>query len=208
MLALHAASIAHSNAMVAWQQFRLNLEPKTTILHRMDRLGEQALRLGEQALRSNQHYIRTIVEIILLCAHQEIAESTQSQSPGNFRAILDLVARHDNMFHQSFEGAARNAIYTSPEIQNELTAIMSDTVLVRTCTAAFHISLPNEAKPFCMKTPPFTYRDKLKAELETLQEHRVIFPVTQPTEWCAPIVVTPKKDSDNIRICVDLSHLN
>ena len=29
-----------------------------------------------------------------------------------------------------------------------------------------------------------------------------------PTEWCALIVVTPKKDSDNIRLCVDLSHLN
>jgi len=45
------------------------------------------------------------------------------------------------MFHEAFEGAARNAVYASPEIQNELTAIMSDTVLVRTCIAAFHISL-------------------------------------------------------------------
>ena len=33
-------------------------------------------------------------------------------------------------------------------------------------------------------------------------------PVTHPTEWCAPIVVAPKKDSDSIRLCVDLSHLN
>lgn len=28
------------------------------------------------------------------------------------------------------------------------------------------------------------------------------------TEWCAPIVVTPKKGTENIRMCVDLSHLN
>ncbi len=27
-------------------------------------------------------------------------------------------------------------------------------------------------------------------------------------EWCAPIVVAPKKDSDRIRMCVDLSKLN
>jgi len=28
------------------------------------------------------------------------------------------------------------------------------------------------------------------------------------TEWCAPIVVTPKKNTDRIRMCVDLSRLN
>ena len=32
--------------------------------------------------------------------------------------------------------------------------------------------------------------------------------VTEATEWCAPIVVTPKKNCDRIRMCVDLSHLN
>ena len=28
------------------------------------------------------------------------------------------------------------------------------------------------------------------------------------SEWCAPIVVTPKKGTDKIRMCVDLSRLN
>ncbi len=75
----------------------------------------------------------------------------------------------------------------------------------------FHISLTDEAKPFCVKTPraiAFVYRDKLKSELATLQEQGIITPMTHPTEWCAPIVVTPKKGSDNIRMCADLSHLN
>ncbi len=75
----------------------------------------------------------------------------------------------------------------------------------------FHITLAEEAKPFCIKTSrtvPFAYRDKLKAELETLEAMGIIAPVTYPTKWCAPIVVTPKKNSDNIRMCVDLSHLN
>ena len=27
-------------------------------------------------------------------------------------------------------------------------------------------------------------------------------------EWCAPIVVIPKKNPENIHMCVDLSHLN
>ena len=32
--------------------------------------------------------------------------------------------------------------------------------------------------------------------------------MTEPTEWCAPIVVTPKKDTDDVRLCVDFSKLN
>ena len=75
----------------------------------------------------------------------------------------------------------------------------------------FHITLAEDARPFCVHTPraiPFDLRDMLKAELELLQSQGIIAPVTVPTEWCAPIVVTPKKDTDKIRMCVDLSHLN
>ena len=75
----------------------------------------------------------------------------------------------------------------------------------------FHISLIADAKPFCVNTPrsvPFAYHDKFQAELDLLQTQSIITPVTEATEWCAPIVVTPKKNSDKIRMCVDLSHLN
>ncbi len=71
-----------------------------------------------------------------------------------------------------------------------------------------HITLTADAIPFCVgttRTIPFAYRDKLKAELELLQEQHII---TEPTDWCAPIVVTPKKGTDKIRMCVNLSHLN
>jgi len=75
----------------------------------------------------------------------------------------------------------------------------------------FHITLVENAVPFCVKTPrsiPFAYRDKLKAELDLLLDQNIIAPVTEVTDWCAPIVVTPKKGSDRIRMCVDLSRLN
>ena len=51
----------------------------------------------------------------------------------------------------------------------------------------FHI---HNEKPFCTKTPhaiSFAYRDKLRAELQMLQDQGIIAPVTHPTEWCAPI---------------------
>ena len=75
----------------------------------------------------------------------------------------------------------------------------------------FHIQLVDGAQPFCVHTPctiPFAYREKLQDELALLQSQGIIAPVTTPTEWCAPTVVTPKKDSDRIRLCVDLSRLN
>ena len=68
----------------------------------------------------------------------------------------------------------------------------------------FHISLVDDAVPFCTKAPrsfPFSYRDKLKAELEILQEQGIIAPVMQVTEWCAPIVVAPKKGSESLDVC-------
>ena len=75
----------------------------------------------------------------------------------------------------------------------------------------FNISLMEGTKSFCAKAPrtiPFAYRDELKKELDQLLQQGIITPVTEPTEWCAPIVVAPKKDTDRIRLCVDLSRLN
>ena len=75
----------------------------------------------------------------------------------------------------------------------------------------FHIAIDDTAKPFCVHTPRtilFAYQDKLQAELNLLESQHIIAPVTEATTWCAPIVVTPKKHSDKIRMCVDLSHLN
>ena len=75
----------------------------------------------------------------------------------------------------------------------------------------FHISLRPDAKPFCVNTPqsiPFAYLNKLKDEIDLLLAENIIMEVTEATEWCAPIVVTPKKSCDRIRMCVDLSHLN
>ena len=75
----------------------------------------------------------------------------------------------------------------------------------------FHISLRPDAKLFFINTPqsiPFPYRDKLKDEIDLLLAQNIIMEVTEATEWCASIVVTPKKNCDRIRMCVDLSHLN
>ena len=69
----------------------------------------------------------------------------------------------------------------------------------------------SDIQPFCTRAArpvAFAYRDKLETKLSSMVEGGVIAPVTEPSDWCAPIVVNGKKDSDDIRMCVDLSKLN
>lgn len=75
----------------------------------------------------------------------------------------------------------------------------------------FKIVLTEDAKPFCISTPrtiPYAYLGPTKDELELLESQGIISKQTESTDWCAPIVVARKKNSECIRLCLDLSHLN
>ena len=74
----------------------------------------------------------------------------------------------------------------------------------------FKIETTDGAKPFYVSTPrtiPYAYRPT-KDELELLESQGIISKQTEPTDWCAPIVVARKKNSERIRLCVDFSPLN
>ena len=74
----------------------------------------------------------------------------------------------------------------------------------------YHIRLKTDAKPFAVFTPrsvPVQLLPQVKTELDKLQSLGIIKHVDEPTPWCAPIVVVPKENK-NIRLCVDLTHLN
>ena len=106
--------------------------------------------------------------------------------------------------------ATANHAVTSQQIMNEFSSVF-DRQIKTMDGEKFHIALIGDTKPFCVKAPraiPFAYGDKLKEELDLLQQQGIRAPVTEPTEWCVPIVVTPKKDTKDIRMYLDLSHLN
>ena len=74
----------------------------------------------------------------------------------------------------------------------------------------YTIKLKPGAKPYSLFTPrhvPLPLRPKVKEELEKMESMGVISRVDEPTEWCAGMVVVPKRGGD-IRICVDLKPLN
>ena len=75
----------------------------------------------------------------------------------------------------------------------------------------YTIKLESNAQPHSLSVPrrvSFPLMNKVKAELQRMQDIGVISKVDQPTEWCSGMVAVPKANSDQIRICVDLTKLN
>jgi len=66
-----------------------------------------------------------------------------------------------------------------------------------------HIRVKPDAKPVCQKPGrvPYALREPVEAELQKLEENRVIKKVER-SKWARPIVVVPKTDR-SVRICGD-----
>lgn len=54
----------------------------------------------------------------------------------------------------------------------------------------------------------FSVRPKLEAELEKLINNDVIEKVEEPTSWVSPVVITPKRTANEIRLNVDMREAN
>ena len=177
------------------------ITPRTVSGHKMPPLGKLPVKIsiGKNTFKDEIH-IYNQVEGILLSWRACVGLSILPQQYP--LPVINIV--------QTSNASTQPNQTTSEDLINEFPTVFDDQVKAME-GESFHIELTEDAKPFCVKTPrtiPFAYRERLKHELETLQNQGIITPVTHPTEWCAPIVVTPKKDSDNIRMCVDLSQLN
>lgn len=73
------------------------------------------------------------------------------------------------------------------------------------------ILLKDDAQPYVVHTAcrvPLPMLQKVKEELQRMESNSVIEQVTQPTDWCAPMVPVLKKHTGKARICIDLKKLN
>ena len=73
------------------------------------------------------------------------------------------------------------------------------------------IRMQDDAKPFCItaaRAIPHAYRDQIKSQLDDMVRNNIIEPVTEPSDWCHPIVTVPKRGTDERRLTVDLTQLN
>ena len=74
----------------------------------------------------------------------------------------------------------------------------------------YNIELKDDATPFNLTTPrriPIPLLDKVKTELVRMEDLDVIEKVDEPTDWCSPVVVVPKKNGA-VRICGDFIQLH
>ncbi|XP_061170050.1 uncharacterized protein K02A2.6-like [Saccostrea echinata] len=70
-----------------------------------------------------------------------------------------------------------------------------------------HIHTDTSVKPVAQRSRriPFHLRPKVEAELQKLLDDDIIERVeNEPTPWVSPIVCVPKKNPDEIRVCVDM----
>ena len=87
--------------------------------------------------------MKTILEILLFCGHQEIGhrEGRDSSNRGNFLELPQLVGKHDVVIQRRLDSGPRNATYTSLEVQNLLLHLMASTIQQQICLAAKKASM-------------------------------------------------------------------
>ena len=73
-----------------------------------------------------------------------------------------------------------------------------------------HITLHKESKPFAISScrVPIQLKEKVKHKLAELEKSNVICKVDKPTEWVSRMVVATKKNSSDLRLCIDPQQLN
>ena len=171
-LAKHDGSYTHKQAMLSWAEYVKNTEKNTSIGDRLDSTRRQQI-------QENRTYLKTIAEIILLCARQDLAlrghrESIESSNRGNFLEILELVADHDTVVKDKLKIGPRNAVYTSPNIQNSLINILGDMVRNVVCSgveeAGFFSLLADETKD-CSKREQMSIVLRYVDDAAVIHEH-------------------------------------
>ena len=129
----HEKSTLHRNAMAQWHERRLAGSKGKQ--YQVDNLLSTQ---DDRVILANRRYVKSLAEVVILCAEQNIAfrghdESEGSSNPGNFRAIVELLSRHDHDLKRRMEFLPACVNYKSPEIQNELIELLGSMIRERIC---------------------------------------------------------------------------
>jgi hypothetical protein len=134
-----------------------------------------------------------------------VAEVTRSEVTYRFRVVVVPTTAGANLLARSVSEAM--GLVLRPE-EAAVDGVFGSTGLLN--TEPVKLELKENAKPYCVTTArriPFPLQSKVKEELDKLERDGVIKKVTQPTDFCAPLVPVKKKNN-KIRICVDFKKLN
>ena len=72
------------------------------------------------------------------------------------------------------------------------------------------VTLDPKVTPYAQAVPrrvPAARKAQLLTELQRIEKMGGIEKVEEPTDWCSPLLVVPKKNN-SIRVCIDFTKLN
>lgn len=145
----HQKAELHVAAMTAWCEYK-----KLKITGQGSVAQMQSAAYSKQ-VSENRHYLQTVAEVLLLTAAQNVSqrghrENDSSSNEGNFKAILNLVVRHDPKISTRFRDSSLLSRYTSHDIQNEifetLAAMMREQIIDEIKSAMYFSVLADETK--------------------------------------------------------------
>ena len=134
LLDKHRAKSYHLAAVTRSDEFlRVMQGQQPDIRQRMDKVLEETVATNRWKLSS---ITKTVLlcgrQNISLCGHRDSAKDSQrddTSNLGNFWALLKFrVDAGDTVLADHLTTACRNATYTSPDIQNQLVAILGDQI--------------------------------------------------------------------------------
>ena len=145
-------------------------------------------------------------------SREDCAMQPNNAQPSNNECDVTLLSQTARSQHDSSQRSMKQVtIDTDAQRLLETYADVFSSEIKTMEGEPFKIILSSNAKPHSVSTPrrvPLPLMEKLRSELNELEESGIIKQITSPTEWCAPIVVASKKDSAKIRLCIDFRQLN
>lgn len=115
----HCSSSSHQVAEETMKQWLVQQK-----FGRVDQQLDPVFR-DTHALSAHNDHLKTVIDIILFCARQEIPlrgddETIDSLNKGNFLELMDLLSEYDKEIPDRISKLPKNGTMLSPEIQNEL----------------------------------------------------------------------------------------
>ena len=125
VLKTHSNHLYHRNALHSAEVLKSTVENPAS---RLDVMVSSAL---QSLIAENKHILQQIVRSIIFLAKQglpfrgDVEDVTSGKNPGNFLALLAMLAESDDLLHRHlYQPRARNATYLSPRSQNDIISII------------------------------------------------------------------------------------
>ena len=97
------------------------------------------------------------------------------------------------------------------DLLHEFSDVFDSTQLKPMTGPPMDIHLHPDATPACAhhaRPIPYAFREQVKEQLDDMVTNEIIEPVTEPSEWCHPIVIVNKPGTNEKRFTVDCKKLN